>query len=675
MSLTSLLRPHPHSQVDAVYCELGFDLNKTRPTPTSKPKPTPASALELDKKPKPTQPLKPRKVATAMVAKVQAIKADEDDPPSLNATSDAKKLIRLKKPSNIAEKANAQAATKQSAKEVKATKKAKKVEAVVIKESPEEMAAFLVRIKGQTQALKTTPLVTSPPHKKPIVDWAKAMKQLVTFHTLSPNLSVVSGVSSVTGASTRTTSSLAPDESVSQVQTSKLKPRNLQIPCSAASSQDISPVSPAAESVATMDDDDDEGIDAAGVNYNALLAGIPKPWNLGPISMPPTLTGPLYVIKLKPEVIAKATNDGKEKAKRIQPQVKNFQMQASQFLPKPAPASALELDKKPKPTQPLKPRKVATAMVTKVQAIEADEDDPPSLDATSNAKKSIHLKKPSNIAEKANAQAAAKQSAKEVKATKKAKKVEVVVIEESPEEMAAFLVRIKGQTQALKTTPLVTSPPRKKPIVDRAKVMEQLVTFHTLSPNPSVVLGVSSVTGASTRTTSSLAPDESMSQVQTSKLKPRNLQIPCSAASSWDISPVAPPTLTVSPATESVATMDDDDDDDEGIDAAGVDYNALLAGIPKPWNLGPISMPPNLTGPLYVIKLKPEVIAKATNDGKEKAKRIRPQVKNFQMQASQFLGYGPEENTWEPESNFQGSQKLILKFHKKFPDAAKPATP
>ncbi|CAE6526988.1 unnamed protein product [Rhizoctonia solani] len=56
--------------------------------------------------------------------------------------------------------------------------------------------------------------------------------------------------------------------------------------------------------------------------------------------------------------------------------------------------------------------------------------------------------------------------------------------------------------------------------------------------------------------------------------------------------------------------MDDDDDNNEGIDAAGVDYNVLLAGIPKPWNLGPISMPPDLTGPLYVIKLKPEVIVK-----------------------------------------------------------------
>jgi hypothetical protein len=43
------------------------------------------------------------------------------------------------------------------------------------------------------------------------------------------------------------------------------------------------------------------------------------------------------------------------------------------------------------------------------------------------------------------------QNAKDSQAAKKAKKAEAAVIEETPEETAAFLAKVKGQSQPLKT--------------------------------------------------------------------------------------------------------------------------------------------------------------------------------------------------------------------------------
>ncbi|EUC58875.1 hypothetical protein RSOL_283430, partial [Rhizoctonia solani AG-3 Rhs1AP] len=75
---------------------------------------------------------------------------------------------------------------------------------------------------------------------------------------------------------------------------------------------------------------------------------------------------------------------------------------------------------------------------------------PPSA---TEGKKSSWPKQLSAIAGKANKQAVAKQNSKETQAAKKAKKAEAAVIEETPEEMAAFLAKIKGQLQPPKARP------------------------------------------------------------------------------------------------------------------------------------------------------------------------------------------------------------------------------
>ncbi|KAG9088782.1 hypothetical protein FRC06_001854, partial [Ceratobasidium sp. 370] len=229
---------------------------------------------------------------------------------------------------------------------------------------------------------------------------------------------------------------------------------------------------------------------------------------------------------------------------------------------------ALESTNIPTPPVP-KPKKSKSAA-------KAGEDLAPQLDAgvTSTklpgpmveAKKSERNKKPSDIADKVKKQEAAKQNAKEAKEAKKVKKVEAAVIVETPEETAMFLAQAKGQSQFPKISPTVTSPKHKKLMVDRAKAMEQLISSHTPSPNPSVISGTSAGSGTS-RLTGSIAPDDPISQVSKSKPKnttPSSLQVPSSGPSSCGVSPTAPllsipPSSAVSrdisPSAESIVTV------------------------------------------------------------------------------------------------------------------------
>ncbi|EUC58876.1 hypothetical protein RSOL_283440, partial [Rhizoctonia solani AG-3 Rhs1AP] len=206
--------------------------------------------------------------------------------------------------------------------------------------------------------------------------------------------------------------------------------------------------------------------------------------------------------------------------------------------------------------------------------------------STTDGKKSSRPKQLSAVAEKVNKQAVAKQNAKETQAAKKAKKAEEAVIEETPEEMAVFLAKVKGQSKPSKTSPNLVSPKRSRPPVNREKALEQLLNARALSPNP---------------------------------VAPPLLQIPSSTLGSREVSPSA----------ESMATADNDYDED--IDIA-FDYKALLDGIPKPWNLGPVSAPPPLPKPLHTAMLNPEVMEKAANGGKEKSRVARPLVNSFRVQ-------------------------------------------
>ncbi|KEP46798.1 hypothetical protein V565_181180, partial [Rhizoctonia solani 123E] len=265
---------------------------------------------------------------------------------------------------------------------------------------------------------------------------------------------------------------------------------------------------------------------------------------------------------------------------------------------------------------------------------------PPSA---TEGKKSSRAKQLSAVAEKANKQAVAKQNTKESQAAKKAKKAEAAVIEETPEQTAAFLAKVKGQSQPPKTSPNLVSPKRSRPPVDREKALEQLLNARAPSPNPGVA-PLANATTNNTARTKNVAPNTSAPHVSNPRARPRivtqpGLQVPRSTPASRDVSPVAPPLLQipsstlasreVSPSAESMATADDDYDEDIDI---GVDYKALLDGIPKPWNLGPVSAPPPLPEPLHTARLRPEILEKVANGRKEKSKVPRPLVNSFRIQ-------------------------------------------
>ncbi|CAE6451433.1 unnamed protein product, partial [Rhizoctonia solani] len=264
--------------------------------------------------------------------------------------------------------------------------------------------------------------------------------------------------------------------------------------------------------------------------------------------------------------------------------------------------------------------------------------------STTDGKKSSRPKQLSAVAEKVNKQAVAKQNAKETQAAKKAKKAEEAVIEETPEETAAFLAKVKGQSKPSKTSPNLVSPKRSRPPVNREKALEQLLNARAPSPNPGAAPLANDDTTNNTARINNVALSNSAPQASNSRPRPRivtqpGLQVPRSTPPSRDVSPVAPPLLQipsstlgsreVSPSAESMATADNDYDED--IDIA-FDYKALLDGIPKPWNLGPVSAPPPLPKPLHTAMLNPEVMEKAANGGKEKSRVARPLVNSFRVQ-------------------------------------------
>ncbi|KAG8759584.1 hypothetical protein FRC12_009723 [Ceratobasidium sp. 428] len=298
---------------------------------------------------------------------------------------------------------------------------------------------------------------------------------------------------------------------------------------------------------------------------------------------------------------------------------------------------------KKKVKQPVPPKE----QVPKV-SIKPNDDDAPAPLSPPESRKSSRAKKPSEIAEKVNEQVIAKQNVKDAKTAKKTKKVEATVIVETPAETAAALARLKGQSQPAPTSPALTSPPRKKKQVDRSKALDQLVNAQPFpSPDPSIVLGVSASTGSHTRT-SSIAPSDSVSQTNAPKQKKGttlSLQVPRSTTSSRDVSPTAPPTLSghssnaasrgVTPSADSAVTVDDDD----RYTGSRVDINALQAGIPKPFNVGPALPPPELPKPIFTACLNPEVLQQATAGGKDKGKPVRSSIKNFRDEDKEHLKY------------------------------------
>jgi hypothetical protein len=196
--------------------------------------------------------------------------------------------------------------------------------------------------------------------------------------------------------------------------------------------------------------------------------------------------------------------------------------------------------------------------------------------------------------------------------------------------------------------------------------MEQLVNSHIPSPSPSLVSGVSSTTGTS-GCASSIAPDDSVSQVDAPK--PKNsaksgLQVPQPRSTSRDVSPAAPPHLNIpssnvtsrdaSPVAESVLTVDEEYD--EEFEASRVDIGALLEGIPKPWVVGPAVMPRALPEPLHTAKLKPEVLLKLSQGGKDKSKPTRATISNFRVQDQLHL-----------KLNLEFMEDLVINVHA-FPD-------
>ncbi|KAG8794411.1 hypothetical protein FRC12_024649 [Ceratobasidium sp. 428] len=290
---------------------------------------------------------------------------------------------------------------------------------------------------------------------------------------------------------------------------------------------------------------------------------------------------------------------------------------------------------------------------------EPDEDN----DFSSPLKKSARVKKPSEIAEKVSQQLAAQKEAKEVKAAEKQKKADAAVIAETPQKTAAFLARTKGQTEPVQASPVLTSPKRQRPTVDRTQALNQLVASQPPLISPSLVSGVSAATGTST---------------------------PPSASASCDVSPAAPPHLVIpssnatsngaSPTTESIVTSEDDYNYDEAVEASTVDINSVLAGIPPLWNIGPSELPPPLTGHIHTAKLKPETVVLIAQAVKDKSKRPRLSLQSFQVKDQKHLllcieymedflvnihGFPDDEMRWifAVKANYLASKKLNRNYH------------
>ncbi|KAG9089540.1 hypothetical protein FRC06_001503, partial [Ceratobasidium sp. 370] len=271
-------------------------------------------------------------------------------------------------------------------------------------------------------------------------------------------------------------------------------------------------------------------------------------------------------------------------------------------VPTPAPASApapIQAPAKRNGKQPATPKEpIVTVSIPK-----SNKDEVPAPLSPPKSRKSVRVKKPSEIAEKVNVQ----------------------VTTNTPHQ-----------------SPAVTLPPRK----DCTKVMEQLVNSHFPSPNPSVISGASASTGTDTRT-SSIAPSDSVSQTNVPNLKKvaaQSLQVPQSGLASRNVSPTAPPSLSVSssvtvsrgatPSAESTITVDEDCNNN----GTQVDVNTVLAGVPKPWNVGPALPLPELPGPFYTAtSLKPDVLQQLTASSKDKGKLACSTINSFQDKDQQHL--------------------------------------
>ncbi|KAG8680617.1 hypothetical protein FRC08_016147 [Ceratobasidium sp. 394] len=125
------------------------DASEAEVDPAPTPAPPPAQAQAKKKAKQPAPPKEP-------VAKVSIPKSNKDEVPAPLSPPESRKSSRPKMPSKIAAKVNVQAAAKQNVKDTQAAKKAKKAEAAVIVETPEETAAFLSRVKGNSQPAPTS---------------------------------------------------------------------------------------------------------------------------------------------------------------------------------------------------------------------------------------------------------------------------------------------------------------------------------------------------------------------------------------------------------------------------------------------------------------------------------------------------------------------------------------
>jgi hypothetical protein len=109
-----------------------------------------------------------------------------------------------------------------------------------------------------------------------------------------------------------------------------------------------------------------------------------------------------------------------------------------------------------------------------------------------------------------------------------------------------------------------------------------------------------------------------------------------------------------SPIAESVITVDEEYD--EEFEVSRVDIGSLLKGSPKPWIVGPAVMPPALPELLHNAKLKPEVLLKLTQGGKDKSKPARAKINNFRVQDQLHL-----------KLNLEFMEDLVVNVHA-FPD-------